>query len=113
MSGSAIAAGISTMFIAQAYGLDLSVYLQVIIVLLITVSTLKLDGLRKGSLIVLSIVLAHIIKLPAEGYAILLGITGLIYQIETVVNVFGNATVSYILSSSEGAVTPVWVRDFL
>ena len=113
MSGSAIAAGISTMFIAQAYGLDLSVYLQVIIVLLITVSTLKLDGLRRGSLIVLSIVLAHIIKLPAEGYAILIGITGLIYQIETVVNVFGNATVSYILSSSEGAVTPVWVRDFL
>ena len=113
MSGSAIAAGISTMFIAQAYGLDLSVYLQVIIVLLITASTLKLDGLREGSLIVLSIVLAYIIKLPAEGYAILLGITGLVYQIETVVNVFGNATVSYILSNSEGLVTPVRIRDFL
>lgn len=113
MSGSAIAAGISTMFIAQAYGLDLSVYLQVIIVLLITASTLKLDGLREGSLIVLSVVLAYIIKLPAEGYAMLLGITGLIYQIETVVNVVGNATVSYILSSSENAVTSVRLRDFL
>jgi proton glutamate symport protein len=113
MSGSAIAAGISTMFIAQVYGLDLSVYLQVIIVLLITASTLKLDGLREGSFVVLSVVLAYIIKLPAEGYAMLLGITGLIYQIETVVNVVGNATVSYILSSSENAVTPVQLRDFL
>ena len=113
MSGSAIAAGISTMFIAQAYGLDLSVYLQIIIVLLITASTLKLDGLREGSLIVLSVVLAYIIKLPAEGYALLLGITGLIYQIETVVNIVGSATVSYILSSSEKAVTAVRLRDFL
>ena len=113
MSGSAIAAGISTMFIAQAYGLDLSVYLQIIIVLLITASTLKLDGLREGSLIVLSVVLAYIIKLPAEGYALLLGITGLIYQIETVVNIVGTATVSYILSSSEKAVTAVRLRDFL
>jgi Na+/H+-dicarboxylate symporter len=101
------------MFIAQAYGLDLSVYLQIIIVLLITASTLKLDGLREGSLIVLSVVLAYIIKLPAEGYALLLGITGLVYQIETVVNVVGNATVSYILSSSENAVTAVHLRDFL
>jgi Na+/H+-dicarboxylate symporter len=113
MSGSAIAAGISTMFIAQAYGLDVSIYLKIIIVLLITASTLKLDGLREGSLIVLSIVLSYIIKLPAEGYAILLVVTGLIYQVETVVNVFGSATVSYILCSAEGAVTPVRVRDFL
>jgi Na+/H+-dicarboxylate symporter len=113
LSGSAIAAGVSTMFIAQAYGLDLSIYLQVIIVLLITVSTLKLDGLQEGSLILLSVVLAYIVKLPAEGYAILLSITGLIYQIESVVNVVGNATVSYIISSSENAVTGVRLRDFI
>jgi Na+/H+-dicarboxylate symporter len=113
LSGSAIAAGVATMFIAQAYGLDLSVYLQIIIVLIVTVSTLKLDGLREGSLILLSVVLAYIVKLPAEGYAILLGITGLVYQIETVVNVIGNAAVSYILSSSEQAVQAVRIRDFI
>jgi Na+/H+-dicarboxylate symporter len=112
-SGSAIAAGVSTLFIAQAYGLDVSVYLQVIIVLLISVLTLKLDGLREGSLVLLSVVLAHIVKLPAEGYAMLLGITGLIFQIETVVNVLSNAAVSYIVSASEDGVTAVKVRDFI
>ena len=101
------------MFVAQAYGLDLSVYLQVIIVLLITVSTLKLDGIREGSLVLLSVVLAHIVKLPAEGYAILLGITGLIFQIETVVNIMTTATVSYIIGASEGAVQTVKTRDFI
>jgi Na+/H+-dicarboxylate symporter len=112
-SGSALAVGVSTMFVAQAYGLDLSVYLQVIIVLLITVSTLKLDGIREGSLVLLSVVLAHIVKLPAEGYAILLGITGLIFQIETVVNIMTTATVSYIIGASEGAVQTVKTRDFI
>ncbi len=113
LSGSSIAAGVSTLFVAQAYGLDLSVYLQVIIVLLITVSTLKLDGLREGGLILLFVVLAQIIKLPAEGYALILGITGIIFQIETVVNVMGNASVSFVVSHSEGSAAPVKLRDFI
>jgi Na+/H+-dicarboxylate symporter len=113
LSGSGIAAGVSTLFVAQAYGLDLSVYLQIIIVLLITVSTLKLDGLREGGLILLSVVLAQIIKLPAEGYALILGVTGIIFQIETVVNVMGNAAVSFIVSRSEGSAVPITVRDFI
>jgi len=112
MSGSAIASGVATLFVAQVYGLDLSIYLEIIIVLLITVATLKLDGIREGGLVLLSIVLSHIIKLPAEGYALILGITAIIYQIETVVNVSGNACVSYILSHSEDAVEEVPLKDF-
>ncbi len=113
MSGSAVAAGVSTLFVAQAYGLDLSVYLQIIIVLLITASSLKMDGITDGSLVLLSVVLANIIRLPAEGYAILLSITGLLYQLETVANITGNASVSYILCHSEGSVSGVNFRDFL
>lgn len=113
LSGSAVAAGVSTLFVAQAYGLDISVYLQIIIVLLITASSLKLDGLMNGSLVLLSVVLANIVRLPAEGYAILLSIAAVLSQIETVANVTGNATISCILSYSEGAVSSVNLRDFL
>jgi Na+/H+-dicarboxylate symporter len=112
-SGSAIAASVATMFVAQSYGLDLSIYLKIIIVFLITASSLKLDGLLDGGLVLLSVVLAQIIKLPAEGYALILSITIVMVQIESVVNIAGNAAVSYILSHREGAVTPVKVRDFL
>jgi proton glutamate symport protein len=112
-SGSAIASGVATLFVAQVYGLDLSIYLKIIIVLLITVATLKLDGIHQGGLVLLSVVLARIIKLPAEGYALILGITGLMYQIETVVNVSGNASVSYVISHSEEAVEEVALRDFV
>jgi proton glutamate symport protein len=112
-AGSAIAAAVSTLFVAQSYGLDISIYLKIIIVFLITVSSLKLDGLLDGGLVLLSVVLAQIIKLPAEGYAIILSITVIMVQIETLVNVMGNATVSYVLSHAEGAVKAVNVRDFL
>lgn len=113
LSGSALAGGVTTQFVAQVYGLDLSIYLEIIIVLLIAVATLKLDGIREGGLVLLSIVLSRIIKLPAEGYALILGVSAIIYQIETVVNVSGNACVSYIISHSEDAVTEVALKDFI
>jgi Na+/H+-dicarboxylate symporter len=113
LSGSALAAGVATLFVAQVYGLDLSVYLDIIIVLLISVATLKLDGIHEGGLVLLSIILARIIKLPAEGYALILGIAPIIYQIETVVNVSGNATVSYIIAHSEESVSEVSWKDFV
>jgi Na+/H+-dicarboxylate symporter len=113
LSGSAIAAGVSTLFVAQAYGLDLSVYLQIIIVFLITASSLKLDGLTEGGLVLLSVVLAHIIKLPAEGYALIMSVSVILFQIETVVNVAGNAAVSYMLACSEDAVKQVRVQEYI
>ena len=94
-------------------GLDISVYLDIIIVLLIAVAALKMDGIHEGGLVLLSMVLARIIKLPAEGYALILGIAPIIYQIESVVNVSGNACISYIITHSEGAVSEVALKEFV
>ncbi len=113
LSGSAISAGVMTLFIAQAYGLDLSVYLQIIIVFLITLFSLKLDGTFKGGLVILSVVLSHIIKLPEEGYTLVIAIIPVLLQIETIVNSFGNVTVSYIISKSLNAVTDVPIKNFI
>jgi len=113
LSGSAISAGVMTLFIAQAYGLDLSVYLQIIIVFLITLFSLKLDGVFKAGLVILSVVLSYVVKLPQEGYALVLGITPVIIQIETIVNTTGNAAVSYIIAHSENATSDIALKDFL
>jgi len=113
LSGSALASGVCTLYVAQTYGLELSVYLKIIIVLLITVYTLKLDGIKEGGLVLLSVVLSQIVKLPQEGYTLILGISLIIYQIETVADITGNACVSYILSKSEKAVKPVNLRYFI
>ncbi len=113
LSGAAVSAGVMTLFIAQAYGLDLSVYLQIIIVFLITLFSLKLDGTFKGGLVILSVVLSHIVKLPQEGYTLIIGIVPVLLQIETVVNIMGNATISYIIAKSEKGVSDVPLKQFI
>jgi Na+/H+-dicarboxylate symporter len=62
--------------------------------------------------VILSAILTYIIKLPAEGYALVLGITAVIYQIESTVNITGTEAVSYIVASSEGALSKVKLKDF-
>ena len=113
MSGTALATGVCTLFVAQAYGLSLSVYLQIIIVLILTFATFKMDGLKEGTIVLLTMLLGQVVKLPDEGYALLVGGTMIIDQIAAVVDVTGNATISYVVAHSEEAVQNVNMKDFL
>ena len=113
MSGTALATGVCTLFVAQAYGLSLSVYLQIIIVLILTFATFKMDGLKEGTIVLLTMLLGQVVKLPDEGYALLVGGTIIIDQIAAVVDVTGNATISYVVAHSEEAVQNVNMKDFL
>jgi Na+/H+-dicarboxylate symporter len=113
MSGTALATGVCTLFVAQAYGLSLSVYLQIIVVLILTFATFKMDGLKEGTIVLLTMLLGQVVKLPDEGYALLVGGTMIIDQIAAVVDVTGNATISYVVAHSEEAVQNVNMKDFL
>jgi len=113
LGGSAVVAGVSTLFVSQAYGLSLSVYLQIIVVFIIVVASLKIDGLREGSLVILSVVFSKIVKLPDEGFALVLGVSLLLERIETIANIVINAAVSYIISKSNDSVETISIRDFL
>jgi len=113
MSGTALATGVCTLFVAQAYGLSLSVYLQIIIVLILTFATFKMDGLKEGTIVLLTMLLGQVVKLPDEGYALLVGGTMIIDQIAALVDVTGNATISYVVAHSEEAVQNVNMKDFL
>jgi len=113
LGGSAVVAGVSTLFVSQAYGLSLSVYLQIIVVFIIVVASLKIDGLREGSLVILSVVFSKIVKLPDEGFALVLGVSLLLERIETIANIVINAAVSYIISKSNDSVETISIRDLL
>lgn len=113
LGGSAVVAGVSTLFVSQAYGLSLSVYLQIIVVFIIVIASLKIDGLREGSLVILSVVFSKIVKLPDEGFALVLGVSLLLERIETIANIVINAAVSYIISKSNDSVETISIRDFL
>jgi Na+/H+-dicarboxylate symporter len=72
-----------------------------------------MDGIREGTIVLLTVLLAQIVKLPDEGYALVLGSTMIVDQIAAVVDVTGNATISYIICHSEEGVKSVSMKDFL
>lgn len=101
MNGTAIFQGIAAVFIAQAYGIELSWTSQILIVTTATLSAVGCAGIPGGGLVTLSIVLGSV-GLPLEGIAIVAGIDRLRDIIGTVVNVLGDGIVAVYVAKSEG-----------
>jgi len=101
MDGTSCYQAIAAVFIAQVFGLDLTVGQQLTIVLTATLSSIGTPGVPGGSIIMLVIVLSSV-GLPAAGLALILGIDRPLDMLRTVVNITGDSTVSSIVSKSEG-----------
>lgn len=101
MNGTAIFQAIATVFIAQAYGIDLGWQSLLIIVVTATLSAVGCAGVPGGGLVTLSIVLSSV-GLPLEGIAIVAGIDRIRDIIGTVVNILGDAIVAVYVAKSEG-----------
>lgn len=101
MDGTAIMQGIATGFIAQYYGVDLSVGQYLMVVLMVIMASVGAAGVPGVGLILLAGVLASV-GLPAEGIALILGVDRLLDMTRTAVNVAGDATVTCIVAKSEG-----------
>ncbi len=100
MDGTAIMQGIATGFIAQYYGVDLSVGQYLMVILMVIMASIGAAGVPGVGLILLAGVLASV-GLPAEGIALILGVDRLLDMTRTAVNVAGDATVTCIVAKSE------------
>jgi proton glutamate symport protein len=109
MNGSSFYQAVSAVFIAQVFGLDLTITQQLTIVLTATLASIGAPGVPGGAVIMLVIVLGSV-GIPAEGLALILGIERPLDMIRTVANVTGDAAVATIIESSEkkrnGSVAP-------
>jgi Na+/H+-dicarboxylate symporter len=101
MDGTSCYQAIAAVFIAQVFGLDLTLTQQLIIVLTATLSSIGTPGVPGGSIIMLVVVLSSV-GLPAAGLGLILGIDRPLDMLRTVVNITGDSTVSTIVSKTEG-----------
>jgi Na+/H+-dicarboxylate symporter len=101
MDGTAIMQGIATVFIAQAYNVDLSTFDLLMVVLTATLASIGAAGVPGVGLILLALVLQQV-NLPVEGIALIIGIDRLLDMTRTVVNVTGDCTVATIVAKTEG-----------
>jgi len=102
MDGTAIMQGVATVFIAQVYGIDLTVIQLLMVVLTATLASIGTAGVPGVGLIMLSMVLTQA-GLPVEGIGLIIGIDRLLDMVRTAVNVTGDCVVSCVVAKSENA----------
>ena len=101
MDGTAIMQGIATVFIAQAYGLDLTMSEYLAVVATATLASIGTAGVPGVGLITLAMVLQQV-GLPVEGIGLIIGVDRLLDMMRTIVNVSGDGMVTAVVADSEG-----------
>jgi Na+/H+-dicarboxylate symporter len=100
MDGTAIMQGVATVFIANAYGVDLGFSGYLTVILMSVLASIGTAGVPGVGLIMLSMVFSQV-GLPVEGIGLILGVDRLLDMIRTAVNVSGDAVVTVIVGKSE------------
>lgn len=101
MDGTAIMQGVATVFIAQAYGLDLLFTDYLMVIVTATLASIGTAGVPGVGLIMLGMVLKQV-GLPEAGIGLIIGIDRLLDMVRTAVNVTGDSAVSCIVAKREG-----------
>jgi len=101
MDGTAIMQGVATVFIAQAFNIDLSMSDYAAVIMTATLASIGTAGVPGVGLIMLAMVLNQV-GLPVEGIAMIIGVDRLLDMIRTAVNITGDCVVTCIVAKSEG-----------
>jgi len=100
MDGTALYQGVAAVFIAQVYGIDLTIAQQLMIVLTATLASIGTPGTPAAGIITLAMVLKSI-NVPIEGIALILGPDRILDMCRTVVNITGDASCAVVVAASE------------
>lgn len=101
MNGTALYECVAAIFIAQAYGLDLSFGVQFSIVIIALVTSIGVAGIPSASLVAIAIILAAV-GLPVEAIGVLLVFDRVLDMLRTSINILGDATCAIIVARLEG-----------
>ncbi|MDD4364869.1 MAG: dicarboxylate/amino acid:cation symporter [Synergistales bacterium] len=101
MDGTALYQGVCALFIAQAFGIDLSLGAQAGIIVTATLASIGTAGVPGAGLIMLTLVVTQA-GLPMEGVALLAGIDAVLDMARTAINVTGDACVATVVARTEG-----------
>ena len=111
MDGTSIMQGVAVVFIAQAYGIPLTMGNLATVVVTATLASIGTAGVPSVGLVTLAMVL-NSVGLPTEGIALIMGIDRILDMIRTAVNITGDAVCTTIVCHQEGSLNrEVFNRD--
>jgi DAACS family dicarboxylate/amino acid:cation (Na+ or H+) symporter len=110
MNGTALFEGITVLFLAQFFGVELNLFQQALVLVMCILGGVGAAGVPGGSLPVIAMILA-MFGIPPEGIGLILGVDRLLDMCRTVVNVGGDMVGSVVIGRSEAGQAPLQMVD--
>ncbi len=101
MDGTALYECVAALFIAQAYGIELSIQLQAVVVLTALFASVGAAGVPMAGLVMISIILKAV-GLPLEGIGMILAVDRVLDMMRTAVNVWSDSCGTVLVARTEG-----------
>lgn len=103
-NGTALFEGVTVLFLAQAYGIQLTLASQVLIVLMSVLAGIGTAGVPGGSLPLIVVLLVQV-GIPAEGIGLILGVDRFLDMCRTTLNVSGDLVIARLVSGNGDSAT--------
>jgi Na+/H+-dicarboxylate symporter len=101
MNGTALYECVAVMFIAQAYGIDLTFGQQIVVIFTALLAAIGSAGIPMAGLVMMAVVL-NAVGLPLEGIGLILAVDRILDMFRTTINVYGDTCAAVIIAKSEG-----------
>lgn len=108
MDGTALYQAVAAIFIAQVFGIELTMIQQLTVILTATLASVGAAGVPGAGMITLALVL-ETLGVPATGIALIFGLDRILDMCRTIINISGDLTLTAVMAKSEGEV--VLIRD--
>ena len=101
MDGTALHECVAALFIAQAYGIELSIGQQIIVVCTALLGSIGAAGIPMAGLVMISVILS-VVGLPLEGVGLIIAVDQLLEMCRTATNVWSDTSAAIIIAKTEG-----------
>lgn len=101
MNGTALYECVAVIFIAQAYGIDLTFSQQLVVIFTALLAAIGAAGIPMAGLVMMAVVLKAV-GLPLEGIGLILAVDRILDMFRTTINVYGDTCCAVIVAKSEG-----------
>lgn len=106
LDGTSIYLSMAAIFIAQAYGIDLTIWQELTLLGVLMLTSKGAAGVTGSGFITLAATLAAFPMIPVEGIALLLGVDRFMSEARAITNLIGNGVATVVVSKMEGEFNP-------
>ncbi|MBR1576856.1 MAG: dicarboxylate/amino acid:cation symporter [Bacteroidales bacterium] len=106
MNGAALLECVAVIFIAQVYGVQLTLLQTLLVSLVSILCAIGSAGIPMSAMVMMAIILSAV-GLPVEGIGLVIGVDRILDMLRTAVNVFGDTCVAVLVAKSEGERLPI------